>query len=125
MLGFVASNAQLAIFGAAERVIRAALRALRPIMAAAYPRVTFLLESRRVDRAQRLSVIGLAALTASGTVTAIAIVVLAPAIVDLLFGEGFEGVVGVMRVLALLMPLVALAGALSAFWLLPRGLDRV
>src|SRR6185436_5080934 len=49
----------------------------------------------------------------------------APAIVDFLFGDGFGGTVGVMRVLALLMPLVALAGALSGFWLLPRGLDRV
>ena len=125
LLGFVASNAQLAIFGAAERVIRAALRALSPITAAAYPRVTFLLESRRVDRAQRLSAIALAALAGLGTVSAIAIIVLAPAIVDFLFGAGFEGVVGVMRVLALLMPLVALAGALSGFWLLPRGLDRV
>jgi polysaccharide transporter, PST family len=126
LLGFVASNAQLAVFGAAERVVRAALRALTPVTSAAYPRVTFLLESGRVDRAQRLSVIGLAALSAFGAVSAIALIVLAPVIVDLLFGgPGFEPVTGVLRVLALLLPTVALAAALSAFWLLPRGLDRV
>ena len=35
LLGVVATNAQLAIFGAAERIVRAALRALSPGRAAA------------------------------------------------------------------------------------------
>jgi PST family polysaccharide transporter len=125
LLGFVSTNAELAIFAAAERVVRAALRALSPVTSAAYPRVTYLIESGRTDRAQRLSAIALVALGGFGVVSGAAIFALAPFIVDVLFGSGFDDAVGVMRVLALLLPLAALAGALSGLWLLPRGFDRV
>jgi PST family polysaccharide transporter len=124
LLGSVASNAQLAIFGAAERVVRAALRSLTPVSSAVFPRVTYLLENGRTDRAQRLSVIALGALTAFGAIAGAALFALADVVVDVLFGPGFEGAVGVMRVLALMLPLVAVAGSLSGLWLLSRGFDR-
>jgi PST family polysaccharide transporter len=44
--------------------------------------------------------------------------------VDALFGAGFEATVGVLRTLALLLPLITIGSTLSALWLLPRGLDR-
>jgi PST family polysaccharide transporter len=124
LLGFVASNAQLAVFSAAERVVRAALRSLTPVTSAAFPRVSYLVEHGRDDRAQRLSVIALGALGAFGVLAGAAIFVLAPWIVDVLFGPGFEDAAGIMRVLSLLLPLVAIAGSLAGMWLLPRGHDR-
>jgi PST family polysaccharide transporter len=125
LLGFVVPNTQLAIFGSAERTVRAALRALSPITAAAYPRATYLLEAGRTARAQRLAVLALAALAGTGLLMALALFVFAPAIVDVLFGPGFEATAGILRILSLLLPLVAITGSLSGMWLLPRGLDRV
>jgi PST family polysaccharide transporter len=125
LLGFVVSNAQLAIFGSAERIVRAALRGLSPIGAAVYPRVAYLLEAGRADRAQRLSSLALGALFGIGLLMALALILLAPLIVDALFGPGFEATVTVLRILALLLPLIAIGSTLSALWLLPRGLDRL
>jgi PST family polysaccharide transporter len=123
VLGFVATNPQLAIFGSAERIIRAAIRSLSPVGSAAFPRITYLLESGRSDRAQRLASIALAALGTIATLMALALFALAPVIVDVLFGAGFEPVTSVLRVLTLLLPLVAISSTLVALWLLAHGFD--
>src|SRR5829696_3352470 len=90
LLGFVATNPQLAIFGAAERIVRAGLRTLSPVTSAAFPRVTYLLEAGREDRAQRLSTIATGALVAFGAAAGGGLFLLAPFIVDLLLGPGYE-----------------------------------
>jgi PST family polysaccharide transporter len=125
LLGFVVGNAQLALFAGGERIVRAALRALSPIGASVYPRVAFLLERGREARAQRLSVLALAALTGVGLVMAAALIVVAPLLVRVLFGDRFGPTVTILRTLALLIPAVAVASTLTGPWLLARGLDRV
>lgn len=124
LLGLVVSSAQLALFSAAERIVRASMRATGSLGAATYPRVTFLIQSGRGDRAQRLAVLSLAALTTLGAVTAVALVVLAPWIVRVFLGPGFAGAAPVLRVLALLIPVVSVGATLYSQWLLPHGLDR-
>jgi len=124
LLGLVATSAEVAVFATAERVIRAALRAVGPIGAATYPRVNFLLESGRPERAQRLAALVFAAQTGLALVGAALLIILAPVLVEILFGPGFERSVSVLRTLALLMPCVAAATSLSGQWLLPHGLDR-
>ncbi len=124
LLGLVVSSAQLALFSAAERVVRASMRATGALGAATYPRVTFLLNSGREDRAQRLAVLSLAALTALGVATAVALNLLAPWIVRVFLGAEFSGAVPVLRVLALLVPVASVGATLYSQWLLPRGLDR-
>jgi PST family polysaccharide transporter len=125
LLGFVVSNAQLALFASAERIVRASLRALSPVGSAVYPRVAFLLETAREARAQRLSVLALGALTGVGVAMAAALFVLAPVLVDGLFGPAFGPTVGILRTLSLLIPAVAITSALTGPWLLARGLDRI
>ena len=123
LLGIVATNVQLGIFAAAERIVRAAIRSLSPIQSAVFPRVSYLLEGGDEDRAQRLSTLALAALTAIGLATGGFLFVLSDVIVDVLFGDELEGAAAVMRVLALLLPLVAISRLLPGLWLLPRGFD--
>lgn len=125
MLGLVVSSAQLALFSAAERVVRAAIRATGPIAGAAYPRISHLLAEGRGDRAQRLSTLVLLAVTALASVVCVLMLLLAPTLVDLLFGDEFEDSVEILRILALLIPPVAVGGTLSGLWLITRRLDRI
>ena len=125
MLGLVVSSAQLALFSAAERVVRAAIRATGPIAGAAYPRISHMLAEGRGDRAQRLSTLVLLAVTALASVVCVLMLLLAPTLVDLLFGAEFEDSVEILRILALLIPPVAVGGTLSGLWLITRRLDRI
>jgi PST family polysaccharide transporter len=125
MLGLVVSSAQLAIFAAAERVVRAAVRATGPVSAAAFPRVNHLLEAGRHGRAQRLSGTVLGAVLTLGIITAGAIELLAPQLVHVLFGTEFTESVPILRVLALLLPPIAIGSTLSTLWLIPHRLDRL
>jgi PST family polysaccharide transporter len=125
MLGLVVSSAQLALFSAAERVVRAAIRATGPIAGAAYPRISHMLAEGRGDRAQRLSTLVLLAVTALASVVCVLMLLLAPTLVDLLFGAEFADSVEILRILALLIPPVAVGGTLSGLWLITRRLDRI
>ena len=124
VLGLVTTSARLAMFAAAERVARVALRAISPLSAAAYPRVSHLLGSGRPDRAQQLSVFVLAAVTCAAILTTTVMWLSAPTVVRLLFGERFAEAAELIRVIALILPCVAVTSCLSGLWLLTRGLDR-
>jgi polysaccharide transporter, PST family len=49
---------------------------------------------------------------------------LAPWLIGLVFGPGYEEAAPVLRVLALVIPLLIVNDALAAQWLVPHGLDR-
>lgn len=124
LLGLIVPAAQVAIFAAAEKVVRAGNRVLGLMAAAVYPRVSMLLGRGDISRANRLStlaalVFGGAAL-ASGGVLAL----FADPIVTIVFGHDFDEAVPLLRILALLLPLNVIGVTLSTQWLLPRGLDR-
>lgn len=124
VLGLFASAAQVAYFGAAEKLTRAAVRLMSPVSQAVYPRMSSLLARDAAARARQLARLTLAVLLVlSGTAAAL-MIVLAPTLVSVLFGEGFEGSVAVLRILALMVPLVALSGVLGLQWMLPMGMDR-
>lgn len=86
--------------------------------------MTFLLTSGQDARARRLAVLALGLLVALGTGLAAVIAVFAGPIVEIVFGPGYEPAVPVLRILALLLPLVAVTAALGQHWLIARGLDR-
>ena len=49
---------------------------------------------------------------------------LAPQVVSLLLGSGYDAAVPVLRLLALLLPIIAVGTVLGIFWALPLGRDR-
>jgi PST family polysaccharide transporter len=124
LLGLIVPAAQVAVFAAAEKVVRAGNRVLGLMAAAVYPRVSLLLSRDSVRRANRLSTLSLlifgGAALAGGGVLAI----FAPVIVEVVFGPGFEDAAALLRILSLLLPLNVIGVTLSTQWLLPRGLDR-
>lgn len=113
----------VALFGGAERIIRAGIGTLNPLTQAILPRVSFLRESdaaaadRLVQRS--LMVTGGLGLLIGGTAF-----VAAPLLVALLLGPGYEGAVPLLRILAILPPLVAVDTVLGLHWAVPHGHDR-
>jgi PST family polysaccharide transporter len=70
----------------------------------------------------RLTILVMAAV---GLLFGLAIGLLAPWLVDLLFGlPEYQPAVTVLRVMALIIPMIVLNAALVSQWLVPHGLDR-
>lgn len=124
LLGLFVPSAVVAHFGAAERVIRATTRFIAPLVNAVFPRITYLLATDASDRAGQLRRASVSALAAFGVASATALWIFAPLIVEILFGSDFKESVGLLRVLCLMVPFIALTSILSAGWLLALGKDR-
>lgn len=150
VVSLLLSPAAVAVFGGAERIIRAGIATLQPITQAVLPRVSFLAAQLHVGRGEREPAsIGdsrgttsdpihetsrdaarvlvrqslLATLTfglAIGAVAALA----APQLVALLLGPGYEAAVPVLRLFGILPPLVAVNTVLGLHWAIPLGRDR-
>ncbi len=124
VLGLFVANAQVAHFGAAERIVRAAVSALGPVAVAVYPRLAFLHASDEPERARRLAWITIAVLGGVGLVAAVVLALLAPVIIPVVYGPGFREAVDVLRVLAFIIPPISVGGALAAGWMLALRMDR-
>lgn len=124
LLGLYVSSAQVAQFGASERIIRTCEQVLGPVGTAVYPRLTFLQASGRSERARRLAIIGIGAMGGAGVLLAAALGLFAPLWIHIVFGRKFvhEGA-PIMRILALLIPSNIL-GSFAAMWLMTLHRDR-
>jgi PST family polysaccharide transporter len=123
VLGLLTGPGSVAFFGGAERIIRGAINLIHPASQALYPRMSHLIVEDR-DRAGRLFRSSLLIIGGLGVVMGVAAAVAAPVLVRVLLGPGYESAVPVLRLLALLPPLVALNTVLGTQWALPMGMDR-
>jgi len=123
ILGLFVAPQQVAYYAGAERLTKAFLGLLEPLNRTFFPRLSHLIAHSARDAAQLaarvVGIMGLGGLIGAGLVAA-----LAPWIVKLLLGPGYEAAVPVMRILALLLPMIALSNALGIQWMLALGLDR-
>lgn len=124
VLGLLAPATQVAFFGGAERMSRAATRMVGPVSEALFPRVTYLLAQGERQRARFVAGRSLLYLTGLGLLAAAALALLAPWIVGLVLGDGYGAAVPVLRVLALLIPLIAASNVLGIQWAIPLGFDK-
>jgi PST family polysaccharide transporter len=124
LLGALAPASAVAAYGAADRLVRAALNLLEPLSRALLPR----LSRWHVDGAPQwertvtrlLWWLGVGGWVAAGTVLAIA-----PWGIALLLGPGYDQAALVLRLLAPVLPLVAVATVLGFYWALPAGRDAL
>lgn len=123
VLGLLSNASTVAYFGGAERMIRAAIGVIQPVSQAVYPRLTHLVKQDRGAAARLLRFSAVVIVGLGFAVGAIALFA-APLLVRLLLGPGYEAAVPVLRVLALLPPIVALATVVGIQWALPLGHDR-
>jgi PST family polysaccharide transporter len=124
LLGLLVPSSQVAFYAAAEKTVRAATRVLGSGAMAVNPRVIFLLGSGRPERANRLAVLSLACFTGVAAVAGLVVEVIAPEIVQVLFGSGFGQAASLLRILAVCIPLEVCGSLLVLLWLVPHTLER-
>ena len=123
ILGFFAPPLIVGYYAGAEKISKAFLGLMGPVSQALYPRLSHLIQHSRAEAA-RLVRTSMGVMGVSGVVIGLAVFILAPLLVRILLGEGYEPAVPVLRVFALLPPLMALSSVLGIQWMLPLGLDR-
>ena len=123
LLGLFAPALAVAAYGGAEKIARAAINLLDPLTRVLLPRISYLVQS---DAAAAASLVRrvLVMLGSSASVAGALLALLAPQVVSLLLGTGYEAAVPVLRLLALLLPIIAIGTVLGIFWALPLGRDR-
>ncbi|MGV3708478.1 MAG: oligosaccharide flippase family protein [Gemmatimonas sp.] len=124
ILGVYSSPLAVTAYGGAERIIRAALNLLEPVSRLLLPRISYLSSSNPAEAGalirRSLWWLGMGS-AAAGAIAAL----LAPVLVRVLLGEGYESAVPVLRWLALLLPTITVATVLGTFWALPWKKDRL
>lgn len=123
VLGLFTSPAVVGYYAGAEKLAKAVLGLVGPVAQALFPRMSHL---QRTDpaRARRLATTVLWMMGLGGLLLGAGLAATAPLLISVLLGPGYEAAVPVLRVLALLLPLVALSNVLGIQWMLPLGLDR-
>jgi PST family polysaccharide transporter len=123
LLSMLASPARVANFAAPDKLARPLARLTMPVNRALLPRLSHLLV-HRPDQARLIARIALLLLAGIGLGFSMFVMLLAPWLIQLVFGSGYESATPVLRVLALVIPLLVVNDALAAQWLIPHGLDR-
>lgn len=123
ILGLFAGPGIVAFYGGADKIVRVVVSLLHPVSQALYPRMSQLAMTDR-ERAGSLTRASLVAIGGAGLMLGAATAIAAPFLVRVLLGAGYESVVPVLRVLALLPPVIAFGTVLGIQWALPLGLDR-
>jgi len=123
ILGLFASPQTVAYYAGAERISRAFLGVLAPVGQALFPRISYMVQNAP-ERAARLARISLVVMGVGGVAMGATAFVLAPLAVRILLGSQYEPAVPVLRILALLPPLIAVSNVLGIQWMLPLRLDR-
>jgi polysaccharide transporter, PST family len=123
ILGLFASPAVVGYYIGAEKIGKAFATLLFPITQAVYPRTSLLAATARREAAS-LAKRSLWLVGGAGLCMGIIVFLAAPFLVRVVLGPGFESSVPVLRILALLPPLIALSNVLGIQWMLALGLDR-
>lgn len=123
LLGLVWPASTVAYFALPERMTMAVVRLLSPISQVLYPRVSYLLRSSPHD-AFRLARRGAAIMACAGALMSIVLYLLAPLMIRLFLGRQYTQAVPVLRILALLPPIIAINTAMGLQWMLPLGLEK-
>jgi len=120
ILGLFAAPALVGYFAAAEKISRAVFGLFDPIRESLYPRLSHLVR-KSPHQARRLARWGVAVTGLGGLFLGIAVFAFAPFLVRVLLGGDFQPAVNVLRLLALLPPMISITQSLGFQWLLPHG----
>jgi PST family polysaccharide transporter len=124
ILGLFAPAASVGYFAIAEKISKAAFGLLNPVREALYPRLSRL-AAGSAGAAARLARIGAALMISGGLLLGIGLYVFAPLMIRTITGSNFAPAVTVLRIFALLPPLLSVTYSVGMQWLLPHGHDGV
>lgn len=123
ILGLFAAPAAVAYYGGAERVTLVVLGLMTPFTQAVYPRMSHLAASNK-GKAEDALRLGLLVFGLLGLVGGAVLIATAPWVIRILLGPSYKPAVGVLRISALIVPLVAVKDILGMQWMLAFGMDR-
>ncbi|HVY94777.1 MAG TPA: oligosaccharide flippase family protein [Bryobacteraceae bacterium] len=123
LLGFFARPEIVGFYAGADRISRALIGLLAPASEAVYPRISHVATQSR-DRTLRLARLGGFIMCSVGIAMGAVMWLLAPLLVRLLLGPGYDAAIMPLRILSLLAPLVALRNVLTIHWMLPLDLEK-
>lgn len=124
ILGLFAPAASVGYFAIAEKISKAAFGLLNPVREALYPRLSRLAAGSD-GQAARLARIGAVLMISGGFILGILLFVFAPLLIRTITGSNFAPAVTVLRIFALLPPLLSVTYSVGLQWLLPHGQDGV
>ena len=124
ILGLFAPVSSVGYFAIAEKISRAVFGLLNPIRDALYPRISRLAVAAAEDAA-RLARIGAIIMISGGVALGFTLYVFAPQLIHIMTGSDFRPAVTVLRIFALLPPLLSVTHSVGLQWLLPFGEDGV
>ncbi|MCC7409553.1 MAG: oligosaccharide flippase family protein [Phycisphaeraceae bacterium] len=123
ILGLFQPSSVVAYYAGPEKLTKAVSGLFAPVSQVVYPRLAYLLGRSRRE-AGKLACRGLAAYAGIGVVAALGMMLTAGWVAPGVLGEEFGPAVGVMRVMALTVPLIAMSNVLGILWMLPLRMDR-
>ncbi len=124
ILSALAGPVTVALFGGAERIIRAAINLLQPLTQVFLPHVSHLqaADPARAAQVVRRTIVGLGLL---GLGMGLCATFGAPLLIHLLLGRQYDGAIPVLRIMGTLPVLVALNTVFGLYWALPYGRERL
>lgn len=123
LLGFWVGAASVAVFGAGERLIRAGLGFIGQLSNALLPRVASV-KDNAPNLFRRYRLLSLISFFVVGLFGAVATVVCSPYVVPWLLGDDFIAVVDAVKVLAWVIPAIAISNVLGFQYLLLEKKER-
>jgi PST family polysaccharide transporter len=122
ILSFYASPVFVGYYAAGERITRAAIGLIAPLNQTFYPRLNYLHASNQAE-AHRFARNAILTLLGLGAVLWLVLFATSPIATRVLFGPKLDAAIPVVRILALLAPLVAIGNAYSLMVLIPARKD--
>jgi PST family polysaccharide transporter len=123
ILGCFAPLERVGWYAAAEKISRSCWQLLSPLSQALYPEFSGLAQQEG-NQSRRMAILCTAGTGIIGIALGLVLYCGAPLIVHILMGKRFLPSVGVLRLLAMLGPLVAMNSSLAFYWVFPAGLER-
>lgn len=122
-LGVLAGPGVVGYFAGPEKISRALFGFFNPVRDALYPRLSKLMHESPAQAA-RLARFGIITTGLGGLAMGLFAFLFAPFLVKVVLGEEFGPAVVVLRILAILPPLISVTQSVGMGWLLPLGRDR-
>jgi PST family polysaccharide transporter len=122
LLGLFAPPVAVGYFAGAEKISKAFMGLLNPLNQALYPRLSHLARHNPKEGSQLLRINALL-VAICGVMLGVAVYVFAPQLVRILLGPQLAPAIPVLRLLAILPPLIGMNTVLSTQWMAPLGMD--
>jgi O-antigen/teichoic acid export membrane protein len=125
MLGYLANDAEVGFYSAADRMVKAVVMAVTSVGVVLLPRVSYYIQSGKLDEYGRLTTTALRFIAFLSFPAAAGLIAVAGPLVLLLAGRAFEPTIPLVQIMGLNVALIALGNIMGYQVLYPQGKERL